>query len=50
LSAELVSKIRNRYSEGRPWFMNPDRYEGEVEKRDKDLIRLLKALYRNNKE
>lgn len=47
LSAELVSKIRNRYSEGKPWFMDPDDYENEVEKRDRNLIRRLKALYRN---
>ena len=50
LSPELVSKIRNQYAEGKPWFMDPDQYEGEVEKRDRDLIRRLKALYRNNRE
>ena len=50
LTPELVSKIQNRYAEGRPWFMNPDQYESEVEKRDIDLIRRLKALYRNKKE
>ncbi|HEY94826.1 MAG TPA: 3-hydroxyacyl-CoA dehydrogenase family protein [Dehalococcoidia bacterium] len=50
LSAELVSKIRGRYAEGKPWFMDPDEYESEVEKRDRDLIRRLKALYRNEKE
>lgn len=50
LSPELVSKIRNRYSEGKPWFMDPDQYESEVEKRDRDLIRRLKALYRNKRE
>ncbi|MFC1946963.1 3-hydroxyacyl-CoA dehydrogenase NAD-binding domain-containing protein [Chloroflexota bacterium] len=50
LSPELVSKIRNRYAEGKPWFMDPDQYDSEVEKRDRDLIRRLKALYRNNRE
>jgi 3-hydroxybutyryl-CoA dehydrogenase len=50
LSAELVSKIRSRYAEGRPWFMDPDEYESEVEKRDRDLIRRLKAMYRSKKE
>lgn len=50
LPAELVSKIRNRYAEGRPWFIDPDQYEKEVEKRDRDLVRWLKALYRNKKE
>ena len=50
LSAELVSKIRSRYAEGKPWFMDPDQYENELEKRDRDLIRRLKALYRNKKE
>ena len=50
LSSELVSKIRNRYAKGKPWFMDPDQYENEVEKRDRDLIRRLKALYRKKKE
>ncbi|UCC16716.1 MAG: 3-hydroxyacyl-CoA dehydrogenase family protein [Dehalococcoidales bacterium] len=50
LSPELVSKIRSRYAEGKPWFMDPDEYESEVEKRDRDLIRRLKALYRNKRE
>ncbi|UCD09004.1 MAG: 3-hydroxyacyl-CoA dehydrogenase family protein [Dehalococcoidales bacterium] len=50
LSTELVNKIRSRYAEGTPWFMDPDQYESEVEKRDRDLIRRLKALYRNNGE
>jgi len=50
LSAELVSKIRDRYAEGTPWFMDPDEYESEIEKRDRDLIRRLKALYRSKKE
>ena len=50
LSPDLVSKIRSRYAEGTPWFMDPDQYESEVEKRDRDLIRRLKALYRNKRE
>ena len=50
LSSELVSKIRNRYAEGKPWFMDPSQYESEAEKRDRDLIRRLKALYRSEKE
>jgi 3-hydroxybutyryl-CoA dehydrogenase len=50
LSPELVSKIRSRYAEGKPWFMDPEQYENEVEKRDRDLIRRLKALYRSKKE
>jgi len=50
LSPELVRKIRDRYAEGKPWFLDPDRFEEEVEKRDRDLIRRLKALYPGKKE
>ncbi|MFC2020910.1 3-hydroxyacyl-CoA dehydrogenase family protein [Chloroflexota bacterium] len=47
LSRELVDKIRQRYAEGKPWFINPDRFGEIIENRDRDLIRRLKALYRN---
>lgn len=45
LSPELVKKIRDRYAEGKPWFIEPENMDEEVEKRDRDLIRRLKALY-----
>jgi 3-hydroxybutyryl-CoA dehydrogenase len=48
LSPEIVTRIRERYASGQPWFMDPDDYGKEVERRDRDLIRRLKALYRDN--
>lgn len=50
LAPELVSKIRRRYAEGKPWFIDPKKFDEEIEKRDRDLIRRLKALYVKKKE
>lgn len=50
LDPKLVSKIRRRYAEGKPWFIDPEKYDEEIEKRDKDFIRRLKALYVKKKE
>ncbi len=50
LTPELVSKVRQRYAEGRPWFIDPAKFDEEIEKRDRDFIRRLKALYMEKKE
>jgi len=50
LAPELVRKVRQRYAEGRPWFINPEKFDEEIEKRDRDFIRRLKALYVKKKE
>jgi 3-hydroxybutyryl-CoA dehydrogenase len=50
LSPEIVSKIRKKYAEGKPWFTDPKKIDEEIEKRDRDLIRRLKALYVDKKE
>lgn len=46
LSPENVDRIRRRYAEGRPWFVDPAKFDDAVEKRDRDFIRRLKELYR----
>ncbi|MEZ4707346.1 MAG: 3-hydroxyacyl-CoA dehydrogenase family protein [Caldilineaceae bacterium] len=38
-------KIRARMAERRPWFVDPDKFEEAVEKRDREYIRRLKELY-----
>ena len=38
-------KIRNRLAEGNPWFINPERFDEALEKRDREYIRRLKELY-----
>jgi len=47
LSRENVKKIRKRYASGKPWFIDPDKFDEAVEKPDRELARRLKALYRN---
>ncbi len=47
ISKELVDMIRQRYAEGKPWFIDPDKFGETIEKRDREFIRRLKALYRN---
>lgn len=38
-------KIRERMSQGTPWFVDPDHFDEAVEERDREYIRRLKALY-----
>jgi 3-hydroxybutyryl-CoA dehydrogenase len=38
-------KIKNRLAEGTPWFINPERFDEALEKRDREYIRRLKELY-----
>lgn len=48
LSPENIERIRNRYAEGRPWFIDPENFDEAIEARDRDFIRRLKALYRKS--
>ena len=38
-------KIRIRLAEGIPWFVDPERFDEALEKRDREYIRRLKELY-----
>jgi 3-hydroxybutyryl-CoA dehydrogenase len=38
-------KIRERMAQGTPWFVEPEKFAEAVEKRDREYIRRLKALY-----
>jgi 3-hydroxybutyryl-CoA dehydrogenase len=38
-------KIRGRLAEGTPWFVDPERFDEALEKRDREYIRRLKELY-----
>ena len=48
-SPEVIEKINERRSQGKPWFTDPEHFDEAVEKRDREYIRRLKALYRNKK-
>lgn len=39
-------KIRKRMEEGSPWFVDPQKFDDAIEKRDREYIRRLKELYR----
>jgi len=45
LSGEVAEKIRQRMAQGRPWFVDPDRFDEAIEKRDREYARRLKELY-----
>ena len=38
-------QIAERMAEGKPWFVNPEKFDEAVEKRDREYIRRLKELY-----
>lgn len=38
-------KIRQRMSQATPWFVDPERFDEAVERRDREYIRRLKELY-----
>jgi hypothetical protein len=38
-------KIRERMSQGTPWFVDPAKFDEAVERRDREYLRRLKALY-----
>ena len=48
--AELKERIRDRMSEGRPWFVDPEKFDEAIEKRDREFIQRLKVLYPRNSD
>jgi 3-hydroxybutyryl-CoA dehydrogenase len=42
---ELSEKVQQRMAEGRPWFVTEGSFNEATEKRDREYIRRLKALY-----
>ena len=47
---EAAEKISERMAEGRPWFVDPNKFDEAVEKRDREYIRRLKELYRSEEQ
>ena len=47
---EAAEKISERMAEGKPWFVDPNRFDEAVEKRDREYIRRLKELYRTEED
>ena len=47
---EAAEKISERMAEGKPWFVDPNRFDEAVEKRDREYIRRLKELYRSDEK
>ena len=47
---EAAEKISERMAEGKPWFVDPNRFDEAVEKRDREYIRRLKELYRTDEQ
>ncbi len=45
LSEEAKERIREQTTAGRPWFVDPDRFEEAVEIRDREYARRLRELY-----
>jgi hypothetical protein len=37
-------------AEGQPWFVDPNKFDEAVEKRDREYIRRLKELYRSDEK
>jgi hypothetical protein len=37
-------------AEGKPWFVDPNKFDEAVEKRDREYIRRLKELYRSEED
>lgn len=48
-SAEVVAKLRERATQGTTWFVDLENLDEATEKRDREFIRRLKALYRKEK-
>ena len=44
-STEAAEKIRQRMAQGKPWFVDPERFDEAIEKRDREYIQRLKELY-----
>jgi len=48
--AEAAEKINKRMEQGTPWFVDPERFDEAIEKRDREYIRRLKELYRSKEK
>jgi 3-hydroxybutyryl-CoA dehydrogenase len=46
---EAAAKIRERMAEGKPWFVDPEKFDEAVERRDREYVRRLKNLYGSGK-
>ena len=44
-STAVTEKIRQRMEQGKPWFVDPEKFDEAIEKRDREYIRRLKGLY-----
>ncbi len=44
-SAEVTKKLGERRAQGKPWFVDPEKFDEAIEKRDREYIRRLKELY-----
>ena len=47
---EAAEKISERMAEGKPWFVDPNKFDEAVEKRDREYIHRLKELYRSEEK
>ena len=47
LTGATRDRIWRQYADGKTWFIDPTKHEEAVERRDRDLARRLKALYRH---
>jgi len=45
LSAEAAEKIKQHMAQGKPWFIDPERFDEAIERRDREYVRRLKELY-----
>ncbi len=45
ISAEAAEKIKQRMIQGKPWFVDPEKFDEAIEKRDREYLRRLKELY-----
>ena len=45
ISAEAAEKIKQRMVQGKPWFVDPEKFDEAIEKRDREYLRRLKELY-----
>ena len=44
-SAEVTKKLGERWAQGKPWFVDPEKFDEAIEKRDREYIQRLKELY-----
>ena len=49
-SEAVTEKINARRAEKKPWFLDLEKFDEAIEKRDREYIRRLKALYRSEKK